>query len=143
MASDISSQTRRPVLKESQHLPDEPLDPTRREFTAEALLALLMGCVITVSQACDDDDNPVSPTPTDINGEISANHGHTATVLGAQISTGAAIVGMNIQGSAPHPHTIALSQAEVQTLFNRQPVTVTSTTDGTPTHNHTVTFRPM
>lgn len=129
-------------MKESLQSPDEPLDPTRREFTAEALLALLMGCVITVSQACDD-DNPVSPTPTDINGVISLNHGHTATVTGAQISTGAAIVGMNIQGSAPHPHTIALSTAEVQTLFSRQPVTVTSTTDGTPSHNHTVTFTPV
>jgi hypothetical protein len=124
------------------HSPDDSTALTRREFTAEAVLALLMGCVITVSQACDD-DNPTNPTPTptDINGVISANHGHSATVLGVQISQGVAVPNMNIQGSATHPHIISLSQGEIQTLFNRQPVTVTSTTDSM--HNHTVTFTPM
>jgi hypothetical protein len=142
MASDISSEARRPALKESQQSPNEPLDPTRREFTAEAILALLMGCVITVSQACDD-DNPTNPTPTptDINGVISDNHGHTATVLGSQIAGGAAVSNLPIQGTATHPHFVSLSQAEIQTLFNRQPVTVTSTTDAM--HFHRVTFTPV
>src|SRR5262245_10112094 len=142
MASDIPSEVRRSALKESLQSPDEPLDPTRREFTAEALLALLMGCVITVSQACDD-DNPTTPSqpPTDINGVVSANHGHTASVTGVQIAGGAAVPNINIQGTATHPHLISLSQAEIQTLFNRQPVTVTSTTDAM--HNHTVSFTPM
>jgi hypothetical protein len=142
MASNISPQARRPVLKESQQLVDEPLDPTRREFTAEALLALLMGCVITVSQACDD-DNPTSPTPnsTDINGAISDNHGHTATVTSAQITTGADIAALDIHGSADHPHTISISAADFQTLRNRQPISKTSTTDNF--HSHTVTFTPV
>ena len=101
-----------------------------------------MGCVITVSSACDDDTPTTNPTTlSDLNGVISANHGHTATIQGAQIAGGAAVVGMNIQGTAPHPHTISVSQAEIQTLANRQPVTVTSTTDNG--HNHTVTFTPM
>jgi hypothetical protein len=129
-------------LKASMHSPDDSTMLTRREFTAEAVLALLMGCVITISQGCDD-DNPTSPTPTDINGVVSANHGHTATVTGVQIAAGVAVANIPIQGTAPHNHTISLSQGEIQTLFNRQPVTVTSTTDGTPVHNHTVTFTPV
>jgi hypothetical protein len=140
MASNISSQARRPVLKESPQSPDEPLDPTRREFTAEALLALLMGCVITVSQACDD-DNPTSPTPTDISGVVSANHGHTATVTGAQITAGTDIAALDIRGMADHPHTISISAADFQTLNNRQPISKTSTTDNF--HFHTVTFTPV
>jgi hypothetical protein len=142
MASNISSQARRPVLKESQKLPDEPLDPTRREFTAEAVLALLMGCVITISEACGD-DNPTSPTPTptDISGVVSANHGHIATVTGAQITAGTDIAALDIRGQADHPHTISISAADFQTLKNRQPISKTSTTDNF--HNHTVTFTPM
>jgi hypothetical protein len=128
-------------VKESIPSFDEPTTLTRREFTADAVLALLMGCVITVSSACDDDTPTNPPISSDVNGVISANHGHTATIQAAQINGGAAIVGMNIQGTAPHLHTISVSQAEIQTLANRQPVTVTSTTDNG--HNHTVTFTPM
>ena len=123
--------------------PDDHTTLTRRQFTADAVLALLMGCVITVSQACGDDDSPTNPasSPADINGAISANHGHTAMILGTQIVAGTAIVGMDIRGTATHPHTISISQAELQVLSNRQPVTVTSTTDNG--HDHTVTFTPM
>jgi len=123
--------------------PDDPTTLTRRQFTADAVLALLMGCVITVSQACGNDDSPTNPASSsaDINGAISANHGHTAMILGTQIVAGTAIVGMDIRGTATHPHTISISQAELQVLSNRQPVTVTSTTDNG--HDHTVTFTPM
>jgi hypothetical protein len=127
-------------LKESQQLPDEPLDPTRREFTAEALLALLMGCVITISQGCGD-DNPTSPTPTDISGVVSANHGHVATVTGAQITAGTDIAALDIRGTADHPHTISITAADFQTLKNRQPISKTTTTDNF--HFHTVTFTPV
>jgi hypothetical protein len=142
VAYRLISRQKEAALEASIHSPDGSTALTRREFTAEAVLALLMGCVITVSQACND-DNPTNPTPTptDINGVISANHGHAATVTGAQIVAGAALVGMHIQGSATHDHTISVSQTELQTLANRQPVTVTSTTDAM--HNHTVTFTPM
>jgi len=130
-------------MKQSTRSLDAPITLTRRQFTAEAVLALLMGCVITVSHACGDDDSPTNPgsTPADINGVISANHGHTATVLAAQIVAATAIVSFDIRGTATHPHTISISQAEMQTLANRQPVTVTSTTDSG--HDHTVTFTPM
>jgi hypothetical protein len=128
-------------LKELQQSTDEPLDPTRREFTAEALLALLMGCAITISEACGD-DNPASPTPTttDISGVISANHGHIATLSSAQITTGNE-VSLDIHGQADHPHTVVVSAADFQALRSRQPVSKTSTTDNF--HSHTVTFTPM
>jgi hypothetical protein len=114
---------------------------TRREFTLDAALAILAGCVITVSEGCGK-DSPTSPTtpPADIAGSVSANHGHVATVTGAQITAGTAIVGLNITGTATHAHTIAVSQAELTSLKNRQAVTVTSTTDNS--HQHTVTFTP-
>jgi hypothetical protein len=128
-------------LKASTHSPDDSTALTRREFTADAVLALLMGCVITVSQACGD-DNPTGPTsnPTDINGVISANHGHIANVSGAQITTGNEVT-LDIHGQADHPHTVVISAADFQTLKNRQPVSKTSTTDSF--HSHTVTFTPM
>ena len=119
---------------------------TRREFTVQSVLALLSGCVITVSEGCGDSNTPTTPTQqsssptTDISGTISANHGHAATVTGAQITTGAA-ASLNIQGAATHPHTVTLSASDLTNLKNRQAVTVSSTTDNG--HSHTVTFTPM
>lgn len=118
---------------------------TRRNFTLDAALALLAGCVITISDACGDDTSPNNPTPVDINGVISANHGHSAVVTGAQITAGNTIT-LNIQGTAAHPHTLALSQADLQTLKNRQPVSRDSSNDVSATfgpHLHSVTFMPV
>jgi hypothetical protein len=114
---------------------------TRRQFTLDAALALLAGCVITVSEACSD-KTPTTPTnpPSDVSGTVSANHGHTATITGAQITAGTAIVSMNIMGTATHNHTIAISQNELLNLKNRQAITVNSTTDSG--HQHAVTFTP-
>ena len=116
---------------------------TRRQFTLDAALALLAGCVITVSEACG--SSSTSPTTssssaTDINGNISANHGHAVTVTGVQITAGAALVGLSIMGQATHNHTISVSQSELLSLKNRQAVTVNSTTDSG--HQHAVTFTP-
>ena len=114
---------------------------TRREFTLDAALAILAGCVITIADtACSGDSPAPTPNPSDINGDISANHGHTATVTAAQITTGSA-VSLDIRGSATHPHTVSVSQSDLTTLRNRQPVTITSSTDSG--HTHTVTFTPM
>ena len=114
---------------------------TRRQFTLDAALAILAGCVITVAQGCGD-DNPASPTTpsSDVSGTISANHGHTATITGAQITAGTAIVGLNIMGSATHPHTVSISQNDLLSLKNRQAITVNSSTDSG--HQHAVTFTP-
>ena len=127
-------------------MPEFPSDPSggvsRREFTLQSALALLSTCIITV-EGCGSgykNSNPNSPTPspapTDITGSISANHGHTATVTGAAITTGAAI-SLDIRGNASHPHTVEISQSDLQTLKNRQPITRDSTNNGG--HSHTVT----
>jgi hypothetical protein len=116
---------------------------TRREFTLEAALAILAGCVITISDtACGDKKStttPTSVTPSDVNGSISANHGHVAVITGAQITTGGAIT-LDIRGTATHAHTLSISQADLTSLRNRQTVTSDSTTDSG--HSHTITFTP-
>ena len=115
---------------------------TRRAFTLDAALALLAGCVITISDACGSSSpTPVTPTPTtvDVTGVVSANHGHTAVITGAQITAGNAVA-LNIQGTASHPHTLSISQSDLQTLKNRQAISSASSTDSG--HSHTVTFTP-
>ena len=112
---------------------------SRRQFSRESVLAMLAGVTITIT-GCgdDDDDNPTGPSGgSDVNGTISANHGHVATVRGADITAGGA-VSLNIMGQADHPHTVALTAAQVVQIGNRQQVVVTSTTDNA--HQHTVTF---
>jgi hypothetical protein len=116
---------------------------TRREFTLEAALAILAGCVITISDtACGDSKSTTTPTsvnPSDVNGSISANHGHEAVIKGAQITAGSAFA-LDIRGNATHTHTVSISQADLTSLRNRQTVTSISTTDSG--HSHTVTFTP-
>jgi len=119
---------------------------TRREFTLEAALAILAGCVITVSDiACSDSTPPTTPTPpasapaSDVNGTVSANHGHIAVITGAQMTAGSAVA-LDIRGNATHPHTVMVAQADLTSLKNRQAVTLPSSTDNG--HSHTVTFTP-
>ena len=123
---------------------------SRREFTLDAALAILAGCVITVSEACGSSSSsttapsPPPAAPADINGVIGTNHGHVAVVTGAQITAGGAVT-MSIQGTAAHPHTVTLSQADFTALKNRQAVATTSSTDLSATfgnHSHSVTFTP-
>jgi hypothetical protein len=124
----------------------ETLDPrhsvTRREFTLEAALAILAGCVISVAETgCGSSYTSPTPAPTatDVTGVISANHGHSAVITAAQITAGGAIT-LDIQGSATHDHKVSLSQTDMATLKNRQPVSSTSSTDAS--HSHGVTFTP-
>lgn len=115
---------------------------SRREFTLEAALAILAGCVITVTDVACGSSSPTTPTPvapSDVNGTVSANHGHVAVVTGAAITTGAQ-VSLNIQGTATHPHTVLVSSANLTSLKSRQAVTITSSTDNN--HMHDVTFTP-
>src|SRR5262245_11823962 len=122
------------------------LQPSRREFPLDAALAVLAGCVVTISDGCGKSSTGPSETPpTDVTGAISANHNHSALVTGAQITAGAALT-VNIQGTAAHPHTVAISQTELSTLKSRRPVTKESSTDQSNTfglHSHSVTFTPM
>ena len=121
---------------------------TRREFTLEAALAILAGCVITVTEtACGSSSaapTPAAPAPAptpvaDVNGIVAANHGHVAVITGAQITAGGA-VSLNIQGMATHNHTVAVSQTDLATLKSRQTVTSSSSTDSN--HSHTIAFTP-
>jgi len=116
---------------------------TRREFTLDAALAILAGCVITIADtSCGSSSTsptPAAAAPADVNGVIAANHGHIAVIMGAQITTGSA-VSLDIRGTATHTHTVAVSQSDLSTLKNRQPVTMTSTTDAS--HSHAITFTP-
>jgi hypothetical protein len=124
---------------------------TRREFTLEAALALLAGCVITITEGCGSSSTtstPSTPSPTpvaDITGVIGTNHGHAAVITGAQITAGNAI-SLNIQGTAVHQHTVSITQADLTTLKNRQSVSTTSSSDFSNTfgqHSHVVTFTPV
>jgi hypothetical protein len=122
----------------------------RREFTVEAVLAMLSGAVITISGCGGSSYNNPTPTPTttptttvppasgDRHGAISANHGHVATITGAQITAGQALIGLDIQGQASHAHSISLSAAQVVSIGANQQVSVTSTNNSG--HDHTVTF---
>ena len=126
---------------------------TRREFTAQSVLTLLSGFIITVSEACGSSSSSTNPTPTttttpsttpatpaDINGTVSANHGHVAIVTGAEITADVAVT-LNIQGTATHNHTVAIAAGDLTNLKNRQAVSITSSTDAG--HQHTVTFTPV
>jgi hypothetical protein len=112
---------------------------SRREFTLESALALLAGVTITVS-GCGG-SSPAAPTPppaANVEGVVGTNHGHAgATVTGAQI-TAAGALSLNIQGTATHPHTVALTGAQLTDIGARRQVVVTSSTDAG--HAHTVTF---
>lgn len=117
---------------------------SRREFTLESALAILSAATITISCGSDN-KTPTTPTTTpsttsqraDAQGTISANHGHVATITGAQLTSPTSI-SLNIQGMATHNHVVDLTQAEVSSIGANSQVSKTSTTDSA--HNHTVTF---
>lgn len=114
----------------------------RREFTAQTILALLSGVVVTVV-GCDDSGTPNSPAPSGgRTGTVTANHGHVATITGAELAAGDAVT-LNIRGSADHPHTVQLTMAEVMQIASGQRVSKGSSTDASatePSHSHTVIF---
>ena len=93
---------------------------SRREFTRESVLAMLAGVAITIS-GCSS-DSPSAPSQGgggsstgDVNGTVSANHGHIATVTAVQI-TAAGAVNLDIMGTATHPHTVSLTASQVQQI---------------------------
>lgn len=122
---------------------------SRREFTVASALALLSGVMVTVV-GCSSDDSPTSPSvptpaptptgptaPADVTGSVSANHGHTATITGAQLTSGES-VSLDIKGSSNHPHTVELTAGELGQIGAGQTVSKASSTDSS--HNHVVTF---
>ena len=121
----------------------------RREFTAEAVLAMLSGVVILVGEsACGGggSSSPMSPAPlpttagtSDNVGQISNNHGHSAVVTAAQLLAGNQVQ-LDIRGTADHTHSITLTHDDLGSISGGAIVaTLSTTTDG---HDHTVTFNP-
>lgn len=128
----------------------------RREFTEEAVAALLSGMCIAVAD-CGGRDAPAAPTPpqptpspppapsptpaplTDAVGEITNNHRHEAIVTVAQILEGAS-VRLNIKGQSKHAHTVDLdaSDLEVMRQSSYPPIVKLSSRD--EEHRHTITF---
>jgi len=122
----------------------------RRTFTLEAALAILSGVAITVSSGCGGSSyNPGTPTPTptptaaDKVGSISANHGHSAVIVSAQL-TAANAISLDIRGTSDHTHTVALTAAEITAIAGNQKVSQGSSEGGSGgpygDHSHTVTF---
>ena len=121
---------------------------SRRQFTRESVLALLSGVVITVTGCGSDSSSPTTPSTGGdggngggnaggVDGTVSANHGHLATVTDAQVNAGND-VSLDIRGNADHSHTVNLTGAELTQIGNGQQVVVTST--NSQAHNHRVTF---
>jgi len=125
---------------------DPILDPMldRREFTLAAILAMLSGVTITIS-GCGGSSSPSTPTPTttmppatgDKTGAISANHGHTVTITGAQLTAGGDVT-LELTVGNGHTHSVSLTGAEVVQIRGNQRVSKESTTNSG--HSHTVTF---
>jgi hypothetical protein len=119
---------------------------TRRDFTLAAAMAILSGVAISVSGCggSSSSSSPASPSPasstptgSDKTGTISSNHGHAATIASAQLGASGGIT-LNIQGTSSHPHTVALSGADLSAIAGNQRVAKESSNDAS--HTHTVTF---
>jgi uncharacterized membrane protein len=121
---------------------------SRREFTLAAAMAVLSGVAISVSgcggggsSASPAAPSPSSSSPTPAGGDktasISSNHGHSAVIASAQLGASGGI-SLNIQGTASHPHTVALTGADLSAIASNQRVSKESSNDAS--HTHTVTF---
>lgn len=115
----------------------------RREFTLQAILAMLAGVTITISGCGGGGSSPNNPNPPagggsgDKTGNVSANHGHTALILAGQLTAGAGVT-LDIRGNADHPHTVTLTAAEVMSIAAGTRVGKASSEE--QVHTHTVTF---
>jgi hypothetical protein len=114
---------------------------TRREFTAASVMALLAGVTVTVGcgGGGGGSASPTAPTPAagDKAGVVSANHGHIAIVMAAQLTAGNA-VNLDIHGTADHAHSVQLSADQVRAIALGMRITVRSSAD--QAHDHDVTF---
>ena len=127
---------------------------SRRQFTRESVLALLSSVVITVTGCGSDSSSPTTPSnggdggngggggggggnAGGVDGRVSANHGHIATVTDAQVDAGND-VSLDIRGDGNHTHAVDLTGAELTQIGSGQQVVATSTNN--LAHTHSVTF---
>lgn len=119
----------------------------RREFTAAGVMALLSGVAITIS-ACGSTSTPSSPSSPggttagldangNLNGVVSANHGHTAQITAVQLSARNAVT-LDMRGQADHTHSLTLTGDQVASAAAGQRVSMTSSNE--QGHDHVVTF---
>ena len=110
---------------------------TRREFTVRSAMLALSGVAITITSGCS--DGPTEPTYTDTVGTVTGNHGHSAVVTAAQLTTADAIA-LQIQGSASHTHTVELTAADLRAIRRGERLSKESGLNPSGSHGHTVTF---
>jgi hypothetical protein len=110
---------------------------TRREFTVRSAMLALSGVAITISSGCS--GGTTEPTYTDAVGTVASNHGHSAVVTAAQLSTADAIA-LQIQGSSSHTHTVELTSADLRAIRRGERVSKESGLSPSGSHGHTVTF---
>jgi hypothetical protein len=109
----------------------------RREFSRQALLAMLAGVTVTIA-GCGSED-PAAPTApvSDKTAVIEGNHGHVATITSAQQMAGGG-VRLDIQGTGSHNHVVELTASEVTRVrFGFQ---VVKQSDMNRNHVHAITF---
>ena len=111
----------------------------RREFIGAAAAALFAGVLIQITGCTTDDKTESNHVPAgSVVGFISDNHAdtpHKAVITKAQLDAGGGIT-LDIQGAAPHTHTLTLSADEMATIKAGNHVMGTTTT--TEKHSHTV-----
>jgi hypothetical protein len=107
----------------------------RREFLGAAAAALFAGIAVQIYGCAD--SNPSGMGPGDLSGDVSENHGHRAVITKAQLDAGLGAT-LNIQGDAPHTHTVEITGTEMAAIQAGMRVAKTSSAgDG---HTHLVTF---
>ena len=117
---------------------DDSKPISRREFSLHSALAILSGVAITVSCASDSPTDPTpTPDPDDLEGTVSANHGHEAVITDGELTAGN-MLSLDIRGTADHPHTVELTADEVMRIADGETVAKLSTNNDA--HTHTVTF---
>jgi hypothetical protein len=114
----------------------------RRAFTARSVMAMLGGVVVTISGCGGGGPGAAtgsSPVPASggVNGNISSNHGHRATITAAQLTAGAGVT-LSIRGDANHEHSVDLTADEVLQIAGGQRVLKRSSNEDS--HFHEVTF---
>jgi hypothetical protein len=113
---------------------------TRREFVTQATVTLFL--VPLAAMACSSSSSGsgsggscdgLDPTST-----VALGHTHTVCVLSSDLSSPPS-AGVTYTTSGPDPtHTVALTQAQLQSIQSGQSVTVTTSVANNHTHDFTI-----
>ncbi len=120
---------------------DFPNSMARRKFlalTGAGATALLAGALIHI-EGCSESTTGSAAQPGDLTGTVDDNHAapHRAIIKKAQLDAGGGIT-LDIQGSASHSHTVALTAVQIGDIKAGTAVAVQSST--TNSHSHLVHF---